>query len=69
MKDSSFSGDGVLCFDGDQNTKKVRFKEGVEEETAVMVVGPDLSPKLLWKDMLLGGEASPSVSDRNGSFK
>ncbi|XP_040950683.1 uncharacterized protein [Gossypium hirsutum] len=32
-----------------------------------MAVDPDLSPKLSWKDMLLGGEASPSVSDRNGS--
>ncbi|KAK5838343.1 hypothetical protein PVK06_007072 [Gossypium arboreum] len=66
MEDSGFYGDVVLCFDGDRNTKKVRFKDGVEEETVVMAVVLDLPPKLSWKDMLLG-EASHSISDRNGS--
>ncbi|PPS17624.1 hypothetical protein GOBAR_AA02950 [Gossypium barbadense] len=66
MADSDVSVDGVLCSDEDQNTKKVRFKEGVEKEIAVMAVDPDLSPKLTGKDMLLG-EASRSEPDRNGS--
>ncbi|KAG8488979.1 hypothetical protein CXB51_017071 [Gossypium anomalum] len=66
MANSDVSVDSVLCSNKDRNTRKVRFKEGVEEEIAVMAVDPDLSPKLIGKDMLLG-EASRSEPDHNGS--
>ncbi|PPS08671.1 hypothetical protein GOBAR_AA11970 [Gossypium barbadense] len=46
-------GDGSRS-DSDRMTKKVRFKEGIEEEDTKMVEDLGSSPKLSWKDKLLG---------------
>ncbi|KAK5838666.1 hypothetical protein PVK06_007401 [Gossypium arboreum] len=46
-------GDGSRL-DSDRMTKKVRFKEGIEEEDTEMVEDLGSSPKLSWKDKLLG---------------
>ncbi|MBA0734213.1 hypothetical protein Gogos_018154 [Gossypium gossypioides] len=57
MQNSNDGGASDSRSDGDQNTKKVRFKEGIDGEVATMVVDSYLSSNLSWKDELLGGRA------------
>ncbi|KAG8491388.1 hypothetical protein CXB51_014595 [Gossypium anomalum] len=55
--------DGDSHFVEDRTTKKVRFKVGLDEASADMVVDPDLPSAHSWKDKLLGGDPIPSVID------
>lgn len=49
----------------DRNTKKVRFNDGLDDDTIAMAVDPDSTPMLSWKDKLLGrGTINPEM-DRN----
>ncbi|KAG8494117.1 hypothetical protein CXB51_011857 [Gossypium anomalum] len=63
-------GDGSRS-NSDRMTKKVRFKDGIGEEDAEMVEDSGSSPKISWKDKLLGtnsggmdvGKLGPSSLD------
>ncbi|KAH1046921.1 hypothetical protein J1N35_037705 [Gossypium stocksii] len=50
-KDEDGGGDLVVT---DRNTKKVRFKNGSEEEVIDMVAESSSGPTISWKDKLLG---------------
>ncbi|MBA0576894.1 hypothetical protein Golob_027441, partial [Gossypium lobatum] len=55
--------------DGDQNTKKVRFKEAVDGEATNMVVDSDQQPIMSFKDKLLGGGVASFDRDLEGIFE
>ncbi|KAK5845720.1 hypothetical protein PVK06_001930 [Gossypium arboreum] len=57
MQNSSEGGFGDSRSDRDWNTKKVRFKEGIEREIATVGVDFYLTLNLSWKDKLLRGGA------------
>ncbi|KAH1114364.1 hypothetical protein J1N35_007742 [Gossypium stocksii] len=65
MEDFSLNSDSVSSHLGiedgegsrseaDRTTKKVRFKDGFGMEETNMMIDPDSSPKLTWKDKFLG---------------
>ncbi|PPR95640.1 hypothetical protein GOBAR_AA25035 [Gossypium barbadense] len=59
-------GDGSRL-EADRITKKVRFKGGTDEEAMNMMVESDSSPKLSWKDKLLGTKSGVSDKEELGS--
>ncbi|KAG8501637.1 hypothetical protein CXB51_004070 [Gossypium anomalum] len=59
-------GDGSRL-EADRITKKVRFKGGTDEEAIDMMVESGLSPKLSWKDKLLGTKSGVSDKEESGS--
>lgn len=61
MSNFGNSGGGDPHSDGDRNTKKVCFKDNLDEEGTSMAVDLDPRSKISWKDKLLGG--APVVSD------
>lgn len=53
----------------DQNIKKVRFKDGIDEASTNMIIDLDLPPNMYQKDKLLGrGELSKSSKTSDGSI-
>ncbi|KAH1080237.1 hypothetical protein J1N35_019998 [Gossypium stocksii] len=55
---------GYTLMDADRSTKKVRFKEGIEEEISYMQVKYGSEPTISWKDKLLG--LNPRTLDIKG---
>ncbi|PPS06388.1 hypothetical protein GOBAR_AA14260 [Gossypium barbadense] len=51
----------------DRTTKKVRFKDGLEDDSVDMIVDSVISPTPSWKDKLLGGESASFELERDVS--
>ncbi|KAA3469259.1 LINE-1 reverse transcriptase isogeny [Gossypium australe] len=64
----AFNGGGSQAV-ADPNTKKVRFKEGVGEEGMDMMIEYDSSPKISWKDKLLGDKSGSSGEGNIDPFR
>ncbi|MBA0792344.1 hypothetical protein Gohar_016852 [Gossypium harknessii] len=70
METQNFSNDTDRdpCTDGDQNTKKVRFKEAVDGEATNMVVDSGQQLIMSFKDKLLKGGVDSSDGNLEGIF-
>ncbi|KAA3466981.1 GroES-like zinc-binding alcohol dehydrogenase family protein [Gossypium australe] len=80
MKENSLESDAIIPLlddddgggsqsEADRNTKKVRFKDGTNDEDTDMLSDPRTSPRISWKDKLLGSTSRRSDEEVLGFLR